>query len=175
MTPPDFDLNESLKKISYEHTDFDSKEIQHVLEFTLMWNIFEKRTCGNHVNLKKLKEHVHQSYTRGLVEVDDFQDHLNYLRSLYSNSNSAIDLESTFLPDSGNLKKREQPEIEALSLVLKEETQEELLILTSLLFVTYRVRNNLFHGAKEVGRLREQQGLFQTVNSILAVYLEKAT
>jgi hypothetical protein len=44
----------------------------------------------------------------------------------------------------------------------------------ALLLLTYRVRNNLFHGEKELYSLPCQTELFNELNSFLATFLEEA-
>ena len=41
----------------------------------------------------------------------------------------------------------------------------------ALLLIAHRIRNNLFHGEKEVATLHSQADLFRAVNSLLATYL----
>ena len=55
---------------------------------------------------------------------------------------------------------------------LKEETtnQEKL---QSLLYIAFRLRNNLFHGSKEVEKLYEQNENFKQINSLLMVIIEQ--
>jgi hypothetical protein len=56
--------------------------------------------------------------------------------------------------------------------LLKEETtnQEKL---QSLLYIAFRLRNNLFHGSKEVEKLYEQNENFKQINSLLMVIIEQ--
>jgi hypothetical protein len=48
-------------------------------------------------------------------------------------------------------------------------------VVYALLLIAHRIRNNLFHGEKEVAILHAQAELFQAVNSLLASYLSLTT
>jgi len=45
-------------------------------------------------------------------------------------------------------------------------------IVKSLLFIAYRIRNNFFHGNKNLSDLFNQEDLFQQINQVLMDYLD---
>jgi hypothetical protein len=47
-------------------------------------------------------------------------------------------------------------------------------IVYALLLIAHRIRNNLFHGNKNVQSLPHQIDLFTTINSLLTTFLEDA-
>ena len=58
--------------------------------------------------------------------------------------------------------------------VLRGEDNDPMRCTTALLFVVYRLRNNLFHGEKWVYDLRDQKANFEQANKTLIGALEIA-
>ncbi len=68
--------------------------------------------------------------------------------------------------------KNDQRAKELVQQVLKGEIIDRRLILTAMLFIVFRLRNNLLHGIKGIIRLNTQEEYFNLANKLLAKCLE---
>jgi hypothetical protein len=136
-----------------------------ILQFSLMWNLFERDTCKRYANLNSIKNSVHDSFVAGLLHGAQFNEHLEYFRS--RSTRNGLDVEtyiSALLLTDGKAKR-------VVRGVLEGTLTDPKNVVYALLLIAHRIRNNLFHGNKDVAILHSQVDLFKTVNSLLATYL----
>ncbi len=148
------------------------KELNHVLAFGIIWNIFE----GVLTEISE-KGSFYQKFDRALkvylrkFNKEEFEDEFNYFSRRYQNQN---------IKKSLNFRegKKYQEEEKACKLVsnslqkgnFKEIPTEE--IIQCLIYLTYRLRNNLFHGLKPFISLPAQNENFKNSNSVLIKFID---
>lgn len=155
------------------------KEIKSVLRFAIFWNLLEADPLfKNSVSLWKLENsNLHSKILTNLDQETSFS--LDYCIRFFS--------QRYWVWGNYNLPCKDQKEEnkwesyqKKMKKIWKEqdETQKQQLIKTSLkeylkicLFIVYRLRNNLFHGIKQLSDLTSQNDLFNVANRFLSVVI----
>lgn len=151
----------------YAETDHSINliEIQKVLSFCLMWNLFERIVCDKNANAKKIDQFVEDNYSEKIFTSADYEQFLSYFKNRYVSGN---DMNSAFY--SLNFRRGDKKEL--VEKVLKQEDSSGKLTIKALLLIVLRLRNNLFHGIKNTYELKLQDENFNIANQIIAKYLE---
>lgn len=139
-----------------------------ILQFSLMWNLFERDACGREGNPTNIEKSVESVFADGKLNLHSFQEHLAYFRDRSQREGMTIDRYLDALKLT-NAKGRN-----LVRGVLAGSLSDPNNVVLALLLVAHRIRNNLFHGEKEVAYLHAQVDLFRTVNSLLATFLAQA-
>lgn len=151
-------------------------EIESVLYFSLMWNAFEHTFGGTPVNPKtidhKFKEHAVMNSLTG----EDFQPFLLYFQDRYVGSEEADNRFAALkLKDQSPDRNRNIPgkpvKSEVLDVLHSREKDNEKIIL-ALLYIVWRIRNNLFHANKTPIRLEKEAPLLNVANTLLAIFMD---
>ena len=147
----------------------EEKKLKSIFYFSLVWNIFEKECCqknasiGNHP--KKLAEKINS-----IIDSNLLNEIFQYFKNRYIGNGDANDIFNRF--DFGR-----EPASETYKQFVKdkllspEPTNEEKL--QSLLYIAFRLRNNLFHGIKNVEELYKQNKNFKQINILLMIIIEQ--
>jgi hypothetical protein len=151
------------------------EDLQQVLEFTLIWNLFEKHVGTKFITLEKIRSHADKSVADGLIDISSFETHLLFFRSRYPDHQNQSILGDRLLSDQRRNNLKDGGYVRLLSEVLEKKVTDPNNIIFSLLFIAYRVRNNLFHGEKDIYTLHLQKALFIAVNSLLSIYLNQTS
>lgn len=139
--------------------------VEPILYFSLMWNLFERDVCGKGATRTKIGEMVGKAHSAGLLSLESFFEHLTYFQQRSQRDGMPI---SDYLDA---IKMDKHMDRTLVYEVLSGGTQDTRKIVHALLLVAHRIRNNLFHGEKDVAYLHSQVELFRAVNSLLATYL----
>lgn len=142
-----------------------SKHKNEMFRFTLLWSLFENKLLENEYkrytsekiesSIKKLKSDLY---------IEDFRDSLDYFKDRYKDQEKFNRLA---------FKKNDKKELVENVLFHNEQNIED--IVSALLIIVYRIRNNFFHGAKWQYELTGQYDPFenfQICNKILEKILE---
>ena len=151
------------------------QKIKSVLVFTIFWNLLEADPCfTNWVTLWKLENS--DLHTKILTNLDEEEkSSLNDCILFFSQRNRLSlhckDHKEENKWQSYQLKMKkiweEQDKIKKQQLI-KSSLKEYLKI---CLFIIYRLRNNLFHGIKQLSDLTDQNALFKVDNRFLSVVI----
>ena len=160
-----FNSIEWINRFSSRSNGLQYSDLEPVLSFSLMWNLFEKVTCDNNANLNKIEEDINSSFENNLLNADDFSESLDFFRNRY-----LVDRDIANLPR--NLRLRGNRYITIVKGVLTGELNDINNVVFALFIIAYRVRNNMFHGEKNIYTIDSQLELFNSVNSLIAKYLE---
>ena len=165
-----FDVFPWLKEY-FPSDDIVREDMPNVLDFCLIWNLFESKVC------EKLQDY---SPKRFVEKMECFIKKLLCMNSLVNeNFNSTLCyFKKRYLTDGDvngkfhelNIKNPEREQL--VKLVLKGENDEPSSVLLALLIIIYRLRNKLFHGEKPIHELHEQDINFNVANSCLAKVLD---
>ncbi len=150
---------------SYLQTPINRDEIQQVLNFCLMWNLFESKVFDCSADPNKIKDAVANLSSDKKLHVTAFENSLEYFRSRYF----ANGQESQRYAD---LKFRANDSEPLVRNVLDGSSSEPTEVIQCLLLVVWRLRNNLFHGMKGLSHLTGQNENFEHANNVLARFLE---
>jgi len=157
-----FDVLIWLEEDYFNHSaSFDYYDIKPVLDFALMWNLFESKFCNRDANVGCL-ERISTEYVT-LINDDIVNDCIEYFSNRYIRNN---ELNTTF-----NSVKIPPSKFELVKSVLIGQTADKKNKIEIILLIAYRFRNNLFHGEKELRKLSSQAENFEKLNRFLATLL----
>ena len=133
-------------------------------DFCLLWSLFEARCLNEHGNVTALAQIVEKLKPR-LVPHTVVDASLAYFQNRYVDE-QAFNYRFTLLHFRPGDR---QQDVEA---VLLGSVTDISSVLTALLIIVYRLRNNLFHGPKWRYALREQLENFRTANGLLMLTMD---
>ena len=143
----------------------NAAEFEPILQFSLLWNLFERDACRKNANPKAIKRAVSEAFAEGKLSLSSFQEHLIYFRDRSQRDGMTIPryLEALKISDASDR--------QLVQGVLSSSLDDPSSSIYALLLIANRIRNNLFHGEKKVVLLRSQIDLFRAINSLIATYL----
>lgn len=149
-------INEKLN-VNLNNEDLDS-----IKDFSLIWNVFESKVCKKNFSPDRVQEGINsKDYT-----LKNFSKELKYFQNRYITEGHA-NHRFAFLYFRN--KKSEQ----FCKDVLLGNITELNEIILGLVLIVYRLRNNLFHGVKNMAVIDEQKDNFGMANQILSKILDK--
>ena len=136
--------------------------VYEIGKFAILWCNLEKTQFGSDCTFSKIKRHATELQIDSVC-MESLAKEMN-ARKEYLGMESYEYVEKGFFPKGS--KKNNADEInEYINCFLDNQDTEKTKI--GCLLSIYRIRNNLFHGLKELNSLNEQAGLFSAVNAVL--------
>lgn len=145
--------------------ELGGEDREAILQFTLLWSFFEAKALGNGVSANAILALVQKWERDGRLNVAAFAECLAYFSERCFRNGTAT-------PQFLGLKLRDNDKPALVEAVLKGENTNPSDCIAALLIVVYRLRNNLFHGAKWAYEIRGQLGNFAHANAILMTAME---
>ncbi len=144
----------------------DYDELQPILCFSLIWNLFETVACKYRADPTSIRKAVNHAVTLDQLKQTTYDNYVDYFRKRYlSNGNISDVFDGLFVSDAQHVEKA------MVWGVLLDEKRDLEEIVYALLLIANRIRNNLFHGNKSIDKLPGQTELFRVVNQLLATFL----
>ncbi len=140
--------------LKYPILEYD--KIDSILYFSLIWNIFEKKYFNKNAKISQVKKFIENIDS---IDAGIPNDVFNYYKARY-----IFNSEETYLFKSFEFKSSKYKKI-TLQLLIEADSEKEKL--EALMYIAFRLRNNLFHGEKEVDKLYDQNENFKQMNSFL--------
>lgn len=160
------DTNEWLTLHAPGFNNLSREEREGIAHFTFLWSLFEGRVLSARADPSKLVQLAIQMARGNQLDAALFDDPLNYFKERYW-----FEGHPTYLFDGLNFRRNDRrPFVES---VLEGRVREPGEVVAALLLITYRLRNNLFHGMKWGYGIRDQLQNFQNANQILMRILER--
>lgn len=146
--------------------DLPDPDRRVIFDFAFLWSLFEAQIMGNFARADRIREQVDRWAADGSLGADVYNAELAYFRTRYF-SNGALTHHFPFL----NLRPSDHPDlVQAVIEGTNDDPRDRVL---SLLMIIWRLRNNLFHGAKWAYELRGQRDNFTHANCILMRMLDR--
>ena len=145
----------------------DYDQMKPILCFSLIWNLFETHACQRDANPNSIHQSVNRAGKSGRLSSKKYNQFVHYFRERYYLADEDK-FESFF--DTLMLTHTESQKV--VKRALNGDTSDINDIVYALLLIAHRIRNNLFHGNKDVQTLPQQVALFTAVNSLLTTYLK---
>ena len=149
-----------------ESSPLNFNQLRPVLCFPLLWNLFETQACTLNAHAESIKKSVKFASEAGRLEETKYKNYLTFFKNLCPD----VDYPADWFFDYLVLKNDESKK--AVRRALSEKDWDPNVHIYALLLIAHRIRNNMFHGNKTLASLPEQIDLFDTVNHLLATYLE---
>ena len=162
---PDSTIDRIKKQLtSYEDSNNFQQSRHFLFEFTVIWNIFEKKKMGNHASIFDVSDFVERLPNIDNINVNEI---FEYFKNRYTNNTDHPNLfEALRWRDKEKDKKDETYRILTLENPINKDK------IKAILYIIFRLRNNLFHGEKSILTIDQQRATFNLVNSFLLDILE---
>lgn len=147
------------------YVDLNELRLTSIFYFPLIWNIFEKELCNKRAYIKPHAKNISRKYA-ALVNAEVLSNVFSYFKERYISDEQETSLFTNFEFQDCEIKK------ETLK-ILKSSDNTNILQLKALLYIAFRLRNNLFHGEKDVNKLYEQNENFKQINLLLMALIDK--
>lgn len=149
--------------------NFFACQFSSIRNFFIFWNSFEKIVCDEKANFTTINTKIER------LNIESENIELNrlfsYFQSRYTSNNRINDIFEELYFRSGD---QEWKDITRNTLESSEGVATNMLL--SILFIALRLRNNLFHGVKDLTLddewLMDQNLLFSNVNKTLALTID---
>jgi len=162
--PDQFNVLNWLNNYFPNAPEFNREDIKAVTDFSLMWNLFEFKLGESDMNIARLAviaENITQLSAGNLF----YQKYLEYFQDRYINE------ESTTNNLFNGLAFRQNDKRDFVADVLKGNNNNATNIIEAILIILYRLRNNLFHGEKQLHNIHNQYDNFNIANEFLSEIL----
>lgn len=145
-----------------------------ILSFSLIWNLFEARICDKFASVGRIREKVDKADREGTLQRDIYERYLNYFRDRYRPDGvGALDELAPTGPELHRNVREANARVRAvIEDVFQDPHPRTADLVNALLLIAYRVRNNFFHGGKNLQNLPQQTELFRVVNSLLSTFID---
>ena len=140
--------------------DLSGDERDAIMQFSLLWSLFEARVLNTHGNAKLILAVAKRWANKGLLTDELFNPELAYFQNRYY-----ADGDFTYHFDQLRLRRADQPDL--VKRVLRNNATDLAEVAAALLIIVYRFRNNLLHGVKWAYEIRGQFENFSHAYAIL--------
>jgi len=158
-------VEEWLSKYAVGYSKLSKEEKETITNFPLLWSLFEAQILNCSASASSIKSKINDWDARGLLKLDGFKKYKEYFTHRYVNENNMNHKFSQL-----HLRKNDYPSL--VEQVLKDETNLTSEIVTALLVIVLRYRNNFFHGSKWAYEFEKQFDNFSMANELLMYILE---
>lgn len=138
------------------NTNLNESNLYNVKNFALIWNIFEGRICDSHFTIGLIEERL----TDIEFNIEDFEPFISYFKDRYTTNGEMNNSFHYLYFRNGDRRDFVQ------RVLLGEEIPIKDCVLATTIIV-YRLRNNLFHGLKEMHSIDGQRDNFNNANQFL--------
>jgi hypothetical protein len=140
-------------------------EREAIKDFALLWTVYEGMVLDASGSAAAIKRAVGLLKSEGRLSLDRVLPMIRYFRDRYFDG---IDLTDEFY----SLHMRRNDDSNLVERVLRGKSNDDPEMLSAVLIIIYRLRNNLFHGVKWSYGIRGQLGNFQNANAVLMAAIE---
>lgn len=150
--------------------DLEPSEVEAIEQFSLVWTYFENAVCNRNANVTAIKTAVERlKQTDKGIEAKPFEPALKHFSERYFPGGHQDQRFDGLRWRNG----REAAAKEQAAQVLTFKATSPSDQLEALLFITYRLRNNLFHGEKWAYGIQDQQANFVSATHTLINMIEQ--
>lgn len=154
-----------LKKHAIGFSALTEVEYQTIMEFSLLWSLFEGEVMNTSANAGTIRNTVNTWAEKGFLGFEKFSIPFKYFTDRYFNDDQ-------FTGAFERLNFRRNDNIELVQQALSVDQSSYSDRVTALLIIVYRLRNNLFHGIKWADSLKGQLGNFEHANTAIMAAIE---
>ena len=149
---------------NYANVYIDEASQIAVVNFSLMWNVFEGQFCNNSASVAKL-DSIAEEVANGNFPNQAVRQIFSFYKNRFIENRTT---NRRF--DNLNFRANDRKEF-VRDVVLSQNHSIKDVILASLIIV-YRIRNNLFHGIKSFNLLHDQAENLNAASAFLSLVME---
>lgn len=147
------------EKIIDEGNKIAANDIDEVRDFVLLWNLFEDLLCNNNANMNKIDNLIDRFID--ILDENKYQEIYEYFHNRYKDDGTKFKALKLRRPHKNLVKK-----------ILDDEFVDKNNKLKFIMAIIYRYRNNLFHGEKDMKKIKFQKENFEQTNKFLMYFIE---
>lgn len=147
--------------IKIRNENLTRKIVHQIGKFAILWNVFEDEKCNNRCNNNVLRQIAPSLTNINLATLKNFAIALQGRVDIRANGIEEY-VEYILVPD--NACRMNPRHAEDVKRFIETDGQKSL---AGGLIAIYRIRNNMFHGLKELQSLDGQIELFKAMNKVL--------
>lgn len=166
-TSPEFNVADWIARNTIGGTLVTAEALRAVSNFTVMWNLFESGLCDANASVTAFKRAIGRNRSGSFSDASarTLQECLVFWRGRYRSTDGFLHAFEQLNFRRGDHRDR----VEAVLAGTVADPKEELL---ALMIITYRLRNNLFHGLKSLEMLNRQVENLTNATRCMAAILE---
>lgn len=145
--------------------ELSNEEKNAIMHFSLLWSLFEAQVLNTSASANSICSKINSWSDAGILSHSAFEECKNYFVSRYIEDGNVND-HFTHL----HLRKNDKSEL--VESVLKGDEKSVANVVSALLIIVFRYRNNFFHGVKWAYGLQGQLDNFNTANQLLMKVIE---
>lgn len=149
----------------YGYQDVSPEEKQSIMHFSMLWSFFENYVLDTRANASRILQKMISWEDEGRLDINSFQQHRDYFVQRYIENG-----EPNYRFQHLNLRNGDNPQL--VQDVLKGSVNDPASVLTAILTIILRYRNNLFHGLKWEYGIQGQLDNFNHANAVLSKVIE---
>ena len=142
------------------YSSLRQEELEAIKDFSLLWSLFEAQLLNSQASANSIEAKVNSLNQTRPFDERDFSIYKTYFVDRYTEINQ---VNNNFT----NLHLRVNDKPDLIRDVLEGRVNSINNVVTAMLIIIYRYRNNFFHGVKLDYEFKGQQDNFQTANSLL--------
>lgn len=146
--------------------ELTDKDISAIVDFLLLWTLFEARILNNSGSAAKICAAVADWHGSGMLQAEDYKDELAYFRDRYFSDN-------TFTYNFDHLNLRAKDKAPLVRAVINGSDDNPRTCTAAIFIIIFRYRNNLFHGIKWQHGLAGERNNFINANAALMKALDQ--
>jgi len=147
--------------------DISSNMKKELYLFSIMWNLFEDKVYNN--NFRYNREYTDQ-IIQTLVNKSDNNIKVDDINSKLLKYNDKFQNDPYCVYQAYSIRSNEISFKDFAKIYKSKDKNDKIKI---LILLVSRIRNNMFHGIKEISSLNNQENLFHLANEFLALILEE--
>lgn len=136
-----------------------------IKDFAVLWTVYEGNVLNASASATAIIRAAKSLASAGRLSLDQLSPAIRYFLGRYFNG---VELTDAFL--GLHMRRSDHPQL--VEAVLRGGSKDEAEILSAILIIIYRLRNNLFHGVKWTYGVRNQLDNFQNANVVLMWVIE---
>lgn len=146
--------------------DLPENDRRAIFDFTFLWSLFEAEVMETNASVDCITKKVDAWAAAGILGADLHDTELAYFRDRYFSNG-----ELTYRYPHLALRKSDHPEL--VEAVIRGENDDPRDRMLALLMIVWRLRNNLFHGAKWAYQIKGQKENFNKANAVLMRLIDR--
>lgn len=136
--------------------NYQESELNCIMKFSLLWNVFEGKKFNSSFNITKFEGKINNL----TIDVSKFDSPLKYFRKRYVENE-----QTNTLFNNLNFRANDKKDLVRDVLLGVENNPNKMVLAIGI--IVYRIRNNFFHGLKDIVHMNGQKENFKMANLVL--------
>jgi hypothetical protein len=154
-----------LKRSAHGFSELSREERRAIKEFALLWSFYEAKVLNCNGSVGAIVGSVAELHSQGRLYLEPFSPAISHFRQRYWDG-----AQFTYAFEQLLFRPRDRrPHVES---IIRGALTAPADVLSAILIIVYRLRNNLFHGPKWTYGIHGQLQNFRHANDVLMLTME---